>query len=119
MPYPGAEATLSHNTGISAITSSSSLRLEHVVVMPLVVAVPEAVGAEGHALGDAASLAPESDKVGGPDEAAHDGVVVLLNIVREVVRGPAPSNQPPAPVYRLAVVDVLLGVQKVVQQGLQ
>ena len=49
--------------------------------MALVVAMPEAVGTEGHALGDTAGLAPESNKVRCPDQAAHDGVVVLLHIV--------------------------------------
>ena len=87
--------------------------------MALVIPVPEAVGAERHALGNAASLTTECYKVSGPDEPAHDSVVVLLHVVREVVRGPPPSHQPPAPVNCLPVIDVFLGVQKVVQQGLE
>ena len=86
--------------------------------MSLVVAVPEAVCTQGHALGDAAGLAAESHKVGSPDQPAHDSVVVLLHVVGEVIRGPAPAHQPPAPVHRLGVIDVFLWVQQVVQQGL-
>ena len=118
MIYPRAEATLSHNTCISAITSTSCLGLEHVVVMPLVVAVSEAVSTEGHALGDAASLASESHKVGCPDKPAHDGVVVLLHVVREVIRSPPPSHQPPAPVNSLPIIDIFLWVQQVIQKSL-
>ena len=44
--------------------------------MTLVVAVLEAVGAEGHALGDAAGAATEGHEVGSPDKAAHGSVVI-------------------------------------------
>ena len=40
------------------------------------VAVLEAVGAEGHALGDAAGATTEGNKVGSPDKAAHGSVVI-------------------------------------------
>ena len=62
----------------------------------LVIAVAEAVRAEGHALGDAAGLAPEGHEVGRPHEAAHHRVVVLLHVLGEVVGGPAAAHQPPA-----------------------
>ena len=116
--YSAAEATLSHNTGISAITSTSSLRLEHVVVMTLVVAMSEALLAQWHALGDPTGLAAEGNKVCGPDQATHDGVVVLLNILGEVIRAPASSNQPLAPLYGGVIADIFLGVEEIVHQGL-
>ena len=47
--------------------------------MPLVVAVLEAVGAEAHALADAAGPAAEGHEVGSPDEAAHGRVVELAD----------------------------------------
>jgi hypothetical protein len=45
----------------------------------LVVAVLEAVGAKRHALRDAARSAAEGNEVGGPDQAAHRGVVIAAD----------------------------------------
>ena len=47
--------------------------------MALVVAVLEAVGAERHALRDAARPATEGHEVGGPDQAAHGCVVIAAD----------------------------------------
>ena len=74
-----AEAGLAHNTGVTAIAGPTSLGLEHVVVMSLVVPVSEAVGTQRHALRDTAGDATVGDEVGRPHQAAHDGVVVLLH----------------------------------------
>lgn len=49
---------------------------EHVEVVPVVVALLEALGAERHAGGDAARAAPVGHKVGRPDQAAGCGIVV-------------------------------------------
>ena len=117
--YPAAEAALSHHTGITTVTGPPGLGAEHVVVVALVVPVSEALGAQRHALRDPAGLTPEGHKVCGPDEAAHDGVVVLLHVVAEVVRGAAAAHQPPTPVHSIAVIDILLRVQEVVQQSLE
>ena len=109
--YPRTEATLSHNTRVPAVASSPCLGLEHVVVVPLVVAVPEALGAQGHALRDATGHAPVGYKVRGPHEPAHHGVVVFLNIDAEVIGGPAPAHQPLAPLDSLTIVNILVRVQ--------
>ena len=79
----GAESRSFHDAEISAIAGSPGLRLEHVEIVSLVVAVLEALGAEGHALADAAGPATEGHEVGGPDEAAHGRVVVLADCVEK------------------------------------
>ena len=87
--------------------------------MTLVVAVSEALGAERHALGDAAGLTPERDKVGGPDEAAHDSVVVLLDILGEVIRTVSSTHQPLAPLHSLIITNITVdGVKQMVKQSL-
>ena len=90
--YPRTEATLSHNTWVPAVASSPRLGLEHVEVVPLVVAVPEALSAQRHALRDATGHASVGNKVRSPHEAAHHSVVVLLDVDAEVVRGAAPAH---------------------------
>ena len=66
---PCTDSRFPHDTGVSTVTSSSRLRLEHVVVVALVVAMPELVGTEGHArMGDPAA---KSNKVCRPDETVH------------------------------------------------
>ena len=71
-----AEPGLLHDGGVSAIARPACLALEHVEVVALVVAELEAVGAEGHALADAAGATAEGHEVGRPDEAALGRVVV-------------------------------------------
>ena len=90
--YPRTEATFSHNTRVPAVASSPCLGLEHVVVVSLVVAVSEALSTQRHALRDATGHASVGNKVGSPHEAAHHGVVVLLDVDAEVVRGAAPAH---------------------------
>ena len=119
LTHPAAEAALPHDTRVPAVTGTASLGPEHVVVVAFVVAVSEALGTQGHALRDPAGLTSEGDKVGSPDQAAHHGVVVLLHVVAEVIRGPSSAHKPPAPVNSLAVVQVLLRVEEVVHQGLE
>jgi hypothetical protein len=68
-----------HDGGVSTIASAAGLTLEHVEVVALVVAVLEAVGAKRHALRDAARSAAEGNEVGGPDQAAHRGVVIAAD----------------------------------------
>merc|ERR1719295_846944 len=74
---------------------------------------------EGHALGNPAGLATKGNKVCCPDETAHDSVVVLLHILREVVRRLAPSHQPAAPVNCLTVVNIFLRVKQMIKESLQ
>ena len=77
---------LFHHVGVSAVAGAARLALEHVEVVPLVVAVLEAVGAEAHALADAAGPAAEGHEVGRPDKAAHGRVVELANCGDECKR---------------------------------
>ena len=70
---------LFHDVGVPAVAGASRLTLEHVEVMSLMVAILEAVGAEAHALADAAGPAAEGNEVGRPDEAAHGRIVELAN----------------------------------------
>ena len=74
-----AEAGLSHYTRVTAIAGPTSLGLEHVVVMSLVVPVSEAVSTQGHTLRDPTGDAAVGHEVSRPHQAAHDGVVVLLH----------------------------------------
>jgi len=75
----GNEPGFSHDGGIPAVAGPAGLALEHVEVVALVVAVFEAVSAEGHALRDAARAAPEGHKVRRPDKATHGSIVVATN----------------------------------------
>ena len=115
----GAEAGLFHDGRIAAIARAPGLALEHVVVVALVVATLEALGAEGHALRDAAGPAAVGHKVSGPDEAAHGGVVVLADVCGEVLVGPPTSDEPLAPVDGVLVVDGFFGMEEVIEQGIE
>ena len=117
--HPATKSTFSHNTWISAVTCSASLRLEHVVIVTFVVTVSKTFGTERHALRDAAGLTSVGHKVGGPDQAAHHSVVVLLDIVTEVIWSSSSSHQPSAPINCITIIDVFFRVEQMIQQGLK
>lgn len=117
------------------------MALEHVVIVTLVVATLETVCTEAHALRDATSATAVGDEVGRPDQAAHGSVVVLANwwdggplvteleIMRQrniartvgskVLVRPSSSDEPLTPFDRILVVDGLLWVKEVVEEGVQ
>ena len=115
----GAESRSFHDAEISAIACSTSLRLEHVEIVSLVVAVFEALGAEGHAGGDTAGPAPVGHKVRRPDESANGRAVVLLDQASKLLVVAAAADEGPAPLDSLIVLNLLVRVQQVIKQFVQ
>lgn len=61
---------LPHDVAVAAVAGSPRLAPEHVVVVPGMLALVEALGAQAHARRDPARPAPVGHEVGGPNQAA-------------------------------------------------
>lgn len=68
-----------HHRCITAVAGTAGLTQEHVEVVPVVVALLEALRAEGHARGYAARATPICDKVRCPHQPACRRVVIRTN----------------------------------------
>lgn len=93
---------LPHDVAVAAVAGAPRLAPEHVVVVPGVLALVEALGAQAHARRDPARPAPVGHEVGGPNQAAERGRVVGPHGLHEAVPGLPARQQAAAPLQRLA-----------------
>ena len=78
--------------------------------MARVVSVVEALGAQGHARGDATGPASIRHEIGGPHQAAQGRVVIGPDRLAELLETFASCNETFAPVQRLRVRRGFLGI---------
>lgn len=94
---PFAKPTLPHHIAVPAVAGTPGLAAEHVEVVPGVVTLVEALGAQRHAGGDAARPAAVGHEVSRPDQAAERRGVVGPDRRAELVVAPAARQKALAP----------------------
>lgn len=92
---------LPHDVAVAAVAGAPRLAPEHVVVVPGVLALVEALGAQAHAGRDPARPAPVGHEVGRPHQAAQRGRVVGPHGLHEAVPRLPSRQQAAAPLQRL------------------
>lgn len=103
-PLPPARSSpgLPHDVAVAAVAGAPRLAPEHVVVVPGVLALVEALRAQAHAGRDPAGPAAVGHEVGRPHQAAQRGRVVGPHGLHEAVPGLPARQQAAAPLQRFA-----------------